>query len=69
MDYPTYKARGYHVGSGVVESACKQFGARLDQAGMRWKEIGAGAIAALRALKLSGRWDDYWKPARPPLYA
>jgi len=69
MDYPNYKARGYHVGSGVVESACKQFGARLDQAGMRWKEIGEGAIAALRALKLSGRWDDYWKPARPPLYA
>jgi hypothetical protein len=69
MDYPSYKANGYHVGSGVVESACKQFGARLDQAGMRWKEPGAGSIAALRALKLSGRWDDYWKPARPPLYA
>ena len=69
MQYPTYRERGYHIGSGVVESACKQFGARLDQAGMRWIEPGAGAIAALRALKLSGRWDTYWKPARPPLYA
>ena len=69
MRYPTYRERGYHIGSGVVESACKQFGARLDQAGMRWIEPGAGAIAALRALKLSGRWDTYWKPARPPLYA
>ena len=69
MQYPIYRERGYHIGSGVVESACKQFGARLDQAGMRWIEPGAGAIAALRALKLSGRWDTYWKPARPPLYA
>lgn len=69
MDYPSYIARGYHIGSGVVESACKQFGARLDQAGMRWTGPGANSIAALRALKLSGRWDDYWKPARAPLYA
>lgn len=69
MDYPSYRAKGYHVGSGVVESACKQFGARLDQAGMRWIEPGAASIAALRALKLSGRWDDYWQPARAPLYA
>jgi hypothetical protein len=46
MRYPTYRERGYHIGSGVVESACKQFGARLDQAGMRWVEPGAGAIAA-----------------------
>lgn len=69
MDYPSYRAAGYPVGSGMVESACKQFGARLDQAGMRWIESGAASIAALRALKLSGRWDDYWQPARAPLYA
>lgn len=25
--------------------------------------------AALRALKLSGRWGSYWQPARAPLYA
>jgi hypothetical protein len=24
MDYPTYRARGLHIGSGTVESACKQ---------------------------------------------
>ena len=69
MKYPKYKKKGYHIGSGVVESACKQFGARLDGAGMRWTERGAGAIAALRALKLSGRWDAYWQPVRQPLLA
>lgn len=69
MRYPRYRKKGLHIGSGVVESACKQFGARLDQAGMRWTEAGAGAIAALRSLKLSGRWDQYWQPARYPLVA
>lgn len=69
MNYPNYRRLGYHIGSGVVESACKQFGARLDAVGMRWTEEGAGAIAALRAVKLSGRWDSFWQPVRPPLYA
>lgn len=67
MQYPKYRKMGLHIGSGVVESACKQFGARLDQAGMRWSEAGAGAIAALRSLKLSQRWDQYWQPVRYPL--
>ncbi len=69
MNYPKYAKKGYHIGSGVVESACKQFGTRLDGAGMRWSERGASAIAALRALKLSGRWDAYWQPVRQPLLA
>lgn len=69
MNYPLYRSKGYHIGSGVVESAAKQFGARLDQAGMRWTERGAGAIAALRALRLSGYWDRYWQPVRLPLLA
>jgi hypothetical protein len=67
MNYPSYRSRGYHIGSGIVESACKRFGARLDAAGMRWTEDGAGAIAALRAVWLSNRWESHWKPARPPL--
>jgi hypothetical protein len=69
MNYPKYREEGYHIGSGIVESAAKQFGARLDQAGMRWTERGAGGIAALRASRLSGYWDMYWKPVRPPLLA
>jgi hypothetical protein len=69
MDYPYYRKLGYHIGSGVVESGCKQFGARLDAVGMTWTEEGAGAIAALKAVKLSARWDSYWQPVRAPLCA
>jgi hypothetical protein len=63
MDYPTYRARGWQIGSGPVESACKRVvGQRLKGAGMRWGEDGADAVCHLRALFLSekGQWDAFW---------
>ena len=39
MDYPTYEANGWFIGSGAVESACKTVvGSRLKGSGMRWSE-------------------------------
>lgn len=50
MRYGTFQEKGYHIGSGVVEAACKQVVAlRLDQAGMHWREETAEAIVRLRA--------------------
>ena len=63
MDYPTYRAKGWQIGSGPVESACKRVvGQRLKGAGMRWGEAGAEAVCRLRALFLSepGPWDAFW---------
>lgn len=63
MDYPTYRARGWLIGSGPVEAACKQVvGARLKGTGMRWGEAGADAVCHLRALFRSekGQWDACW---------
>jgi len=65
MDYPTYRAKGWCIGSGVVESACKRVvGQRLKGGGMRWGEDGADALCHLRALFLSekGQWDAFWHP-------
>jgi len=65
MDYPTYRSKGWCIGSGVVESACKRVvGQRLKGAGMRWGEDGADALCHLRALFLSdkGQWDAFWHP-------
>jgi hypothetical protein len=65
MDYPAYRAKGWCIGSGVVESACKRVvGQRLKGAGMRWGEDGADAVCHLRALFLSdkGQWDAFWHP-------
>lgn len=63
MDYPTYLAKGWQIGSGPVESACKTVvGLRLKGAGMRWGEDGADAVCHLRALFRSeaSQWDAFW---------
>jgi hypothetical protein len=63
MDYPTYQANGWFIGSGAVESACKTVvGQRLKGAGMRWSESGGDAVCHVRALYRSerGQWDAFW---------
>ncbi len=67
MDYPAYRARGLQVGSGTVESACKQLvSARLKLAGMIWDVAGAEAVAVVRAWLKSDRWDDALRLRPPP---
>lgn len=66
MDYPTYQANGWFIGSGAVESACKTVvGQRLKGAGMRWSECGGHAVCHVRALYRSeqGQWDAFWDRA------
>ncbi len=63
MKYPEYRAKGWQIGSGAVESACKQVvKARLAGSGMRWRETGSDATCRLRALWLSDplHWDAFW---------
>jgi hypothetical protein len=63
MDYPAYRAKGWLIGSGPVEAACKQVvNQRLKVTGARWSEAGADAVCHLRALFRSekGQWDAYW---------
>jgi hypothetical protein len=64
MDYPTYLSKGWLIGSGSVESACKTVVAqRLKLAGMRWREKGTDAVCHLRALYKSERsqWELFWR--------
>lgn len=57
MRYDEYLRLGYGIGSGAVESAHKQVvHARLRQAGMRWSEVGARRLLALRLLLLNDNW-------------
>ena len=59
MEYAAYRARGLHIGSGSVESGCKQVvRARLKGAGMIWDASGAEEVAVVRAWLKSGRWDE-----------
>lgn len=60
-DYPRYRARGWQIGSGMIESTGKQLvGLRLKGPGMHWSEAGALAVTALRATDLNGRWHTHW---------
>jgi hypothetical protein len=64
MEYPEYLAKGWCIGSGAVESACKTVvGQRLKLAGMRWGEDGADAVCHIRALYRSekGQWESFWR--------
>lgn len=59
MAYADYRARGLPIGSGTMESGCKQVvTARLKQAGMIWSLAGARAVAAVRTWLKSDRWHE-----------
>lgn len=62
MLYGTYRAKGWFIGSGVVEAGCRTVvGKRLKQSGMFWSEEGATGVLNFRTLLLSGRFDAFWK--------
>jgi hypothetical protein len=64
MDYPTYVASGWQIGSGHIEAACKTVvNQRLKLSGMRWGCDGADAVCHLRALYEgeTSQWEAFWE--------
>jgi hypothetical protein len=60
MAYDRYRAAGWDIGSGMVESACKHLiGAREKGPGMRWSDAGAQTVAAVRVLLFNHQWTTY----------
>lgn len=65
MLYASFKANDYHIGNGLVESACKTIvSQRFKQSGMRWSESGAESMVHLRSYLLSNRSADISRFAR-----
>ena len=59
MRYAHFRAAGYLIGSGVIESACKQIVTqRLKLSGAQWNLEGAILTAKARAAWLSGTWQN-----------
>ena len=57
MDYRRYRELGLPIGSGTVESACKNVvAARMKQSGMMWSMPGATGMLQLRASIRSRRF-------------
>lgn len=62
MAYDEYLAKGYPIGSGVVEGACRSLVKdRMEGPGMRWTVDGAQAILDLRAVRMNGDWEEFWE--------
>ncbi len=62
MRYPAFRAQGMHVGSGIVEAACKTVvSTRAKRAGMRWIPEGLDAVLALRTSVLNETYDEFWE--------
>jgi hypothetical protein len=62
MHYDEYLARGWPIGTGVVEGACGHLVKdRMEQSGMRWTKGGAQGVLDLRAVRINGHWDTYWQ--------
>jgi hypothetical protein len=56
MKYDTYRALHLPIGSGTIESACKNvIGGRMKQGGMSWSEAGANGMLQIRCSIASGR--------------
>lgn len=63
MQYQTFRADGFLIGSGSVESGIKQYKARLTGAGMRWSRAGVERMVLMRSAILSGTFDNLWAAA------
>jgi hypothetical protein len=61
LRYAEFRALGYPIGSGAVESANKLVvEARLKGAGMHWAPAHVNPLLALRGLACSDRWAEGW---------
>jgi len=66
MQYAEFRANGYYIGSGPVESACNTIvKQRAKRAGMHWTIQGLDPVLALRTLHQSGRDHILWPAPQP----
>lgn len=61
IDYASFRAAGYDIGSGPTESMCKSLSRRMKGIGMRWTGKNAEAMIALEGLHQSDLWPNYWE--------
>ena len=61
IQYASFQAQGFPIGSGSVESANKLVvEARLKGSGMHWARSHVNAVVALRTIACSDRWTEAW---------
>lgn len=66
MDYGTAKKKGEPLGSGAMESTCRQYQARFKRTGQFWSQTGDEALMCLETFRRNGRWHLLFPHAQPP---
>jgi hypothetical protein len=61
--YQRLAARGWPIGSGAVESACRQRQCRCKRSGQFWTPRGLRNLCALEEARANGHWDQLWLTA------
>ena len=57
MDYAEGKARGEPIGSGAMESTCRQYQCRFKRPGQFWSQSGDEALLCVETFWRNGRWN------------
>lgn len=60
MGYQAAAKRGWPIGSGAVESACRQKQCRFKRPGQFWTEQGFRHLCALDEARRNGHWTELW---------
>ena len=63
MDYPTFRKKGWPIGSGIIESTIKQIGKRMKGTEKHWDVAGADKTLQVVTHLISEdeSWDNFWK--------
>jgi hypothetical protein len=60
MNYKEIADRGWPIGSGPVESSCRQDQCRFKGPGQSWSSRGFGNLSALDQARQNNHWDALW---------
>ncbi len=60
MNYQSIARRGWPIGSGAVESACRQKQCRFKRSGQFWTPKGLRHLIALDEARRNHHWDQLW---------
>jgi hypothetical protein len=63
MNYQKIAQRGWPIGSGAVESACRQSQCRFKRPGQFWTPRGLSHLCALDDARRNFHWDELWPSA------
>lgn len=63
MNYQSWARRGWPIGSGPVESACRAKQCRFKRPGQFWTSAGMRRLGALTEARHNHHWDELWLAA------